>query len=98
MKSSSNGGAFLWVETFGGGEAWTRAFGIAVTRSGDAYAIGAFGGTVDFDPGIGTQFRTAAGLQPDAFLVRFGAGNLFSRRPAHFFLARASPFTTRFKP
>ena len=62
-------GNLLWRATFGG-SGRDRAVSITVDGSGNAYVTGVFEGTVDFDPGIGTAFRTSVGPS-DVFVARF---------------------------
>jgi hypothetical protein len=60
----NNNGGFLWAKTlYGGGS--TRIHGLAVDGSANIYITGSLlsGTTVDFDPGSGTQNRSAANGQ-----------------------------------
>jgi hypothetical protein len=45
---------------------------VAVDSSGNVYITGSFRGTVDFDPGTGTDNHTSAG-EEDIFLTRINA-------------------------
>jgi hypothetical protein len=47
---------------------------VAVDAQGNAYVVGGFSGTVDFDPTDGTEARTAAGpKRSDAFVTKYDA-------------------------
>lgn len=52
-------GEYLWSFAFGdsGSDSGEK---IAIDASGDMYVAGRFRGTIDFDPGLGTQDRTCA--------------------------------------
>ncbi len=67
LDSSGN---FGWVETFGGSGV-QYANGIAVDASGTIYVSGTFVGTVDFDPGLGTENRSSSGALRSGFIARF---------------------------
>jgi len=55
-----NNGAFIWVKQIGG-TSGEDAYAITVDASQNVYITGAFSGTCDFDPGIGTTNLTAVG-------------------------------------
>lgn len=59
LKLDSSGG-FVWADRFGAG-ADDSGKSIAVDSSGNVYATGYFQGTVDFDPGVGTNNLVSAG-------------------------------------
>jgi uncharacterized protein (TIGR03437 family) len=62
-------GDLVWVKPLGGsGDA--AGFGVAVDASGNVYATGFFGGTIDFDPGVGT-FNLSAKGEADIFVTKF---------------------------
>jgi len=64
-------GNLLWVKQIGA----DRSFSIASDVSGNVYITGAFGGTVDFDPGSGVFNMTANGWD-EVFLLKLdGSGN-----------------------
>lgn len=68
-------GKFLWAKSFGGtGD--DRGYSIAVDRSGNAYTMGYYYGSVDFDPGTGTNNLTSAGLY-DIFVQKMDASGKF---------------------
>lgn len=57
------------------GPAADYAGDIALDARGNLYVVGGFGGVVDFDPGEGSEPRTAAGAtRPDAFVAKYDAG------------------------
>src|SRR5690606_3486199 len=57
-KLNTNG-VFQWVQTFDGGTCFPAS--IAVDPSGNVYTTGYFTGTVDFNPGAGTENLTSSG-------------------------------------
>ena len=63
-------GAFDWARTWGGAgydQAW-----MALERPGGGIvATGFFAGTVDFDPGPGTDEHTAPGMGSAVFVTAF---------------------------
>jgi hypothetical protein len=78
------GGGFVAKLNATGGLTWARViestssvfvYGLAVDAAGSVYATGTHFGTADFDPGIGTDSRTAAGTN-DAYALKLtSAGN-----------------------
>lgn len=68
----TSAGALVWVATFGAGD-FDRAYGVALTSTGDAVVTGLFIGTVDFDPGAGVASRTSNG-RTDGFVARYTSG------------------------
>jgi|TARA_B110000240_G_C13479199_1_gene444548 hypothetical protein len=52
-------GDFLWAKSFGGGVFSDLGYSIAVDSLGNVYTIGDFTGTIDFDPGAGTNNLTS---------------------------------------
>ena len=79
---SSNGGADVFVASYdpSGAFRWAFSFGDGVDEAGSSiatdgarvYVTGRTSGTIDFDPGPGTENRTANGGQ-DAFLAAYDA-------------------------
>jgi len=53
-------GDLVWVKTLGGSYS-DFGYGIAMDGSGNVFITGSFAGTVDFDPGVGTNNLSAAG-------------------------------------
>jgi hypothetical protein len=62
------GGNFIWAKSMGGTSS-DGGFSIALDSSSNVYTIGAFGGTVDFDPGVGTSNLTSVG-GADIFILK----------------------------
>jgi hypothetical protein len=68
-------GNFLWVKQIGGIHT-QEANSITVDANGNSYTVGDFGDTVDFDPGVGTNFLTAEEDDNDGFVIKLdGSGN-----------------------
>lgn len=67
----------LWSRVVGGVEA-DAAVGVGVAEDGAVSLTGSFRGTVDFDPGPGTEERTAAG-EEDGFVLTLTPGGDFVR-------------------
>ncbi|MCS3795014.1 SBBP repeat-containing protein [Niastella sp. OAS944] len=70
LKLNSSGD-FEWAKSLGG-TADVFPTGIAVDASGAVYSTGSFEGTVDFDPGTGTQDLTSTG-QEDIYISKLDA-------------------------
>ncbi len=68
LAKYDSGGNLMWVNTWGGP---SGEFGdsVAADGAGNIYVVGRFIGTVDFDPGPGTDIRSADGK--DVFLSMF---------------------------
>jgi hypothetical protein len=77
LKLDANGD-FDWVFTTGSNLGET-ARGIAVNNNDEIIMTGYFRGTVDFDPGLGTNNLTSAGGAADIFILKLdNAGNFIS--------------------
>ncbi|MCB9230997.1 MAG: T9SS type A sorting domain-containing protein [Bacteroidia bacterium] len=69
-------GQFVWAKSIGGGSS-DIPYDIAVSKSGEVYVTGRFGGTVDFDPGPGTfNLTSPTGASP--FLLKLDASGNFA--------------------
>ncbi len=68
-------GDFVWARQFGGSEK-VQAQHIAIGEDGSVYSIGCFGGTADFDPGVGTSSLTSAGNY-DTYISKLDAAGDF---------------------
>ncbi len=66
----NSAGVYQWAKSIGGSSNWDDMHGIAVDNRGGIYVAGGFPGTVDFDPGPGTQNATAIGSW-DIFVLKF---------------------------
>lgn len=64
-------GKYQWGRHWGSD--WTTAFGIAMAPDGALYVTGYFGGTIDLDPGAGSDVYTASGTgnATDGYLSKF---------------------------
>jgi len=67
---------FVWACGFGG-SADDEVRDLAADAAGTVYAVGRFAGTVDFNPGDGTDLHTAHG-GTDAFLTRLNADGSYA--------------------
>jgi len=68
-------GNFLWAKSMGA-TIDDRGYSIAVDGSANVYTTGLFHGTVDFDPGAGTNNLTSAGSE-DIFISKLDAAGNF---------------------
>ncbi len=71
----NSSGEFQWAVSWGN-EDWDTGRAIAVDSFGNAYVVGFFGGTVDFDPGPAVVNRTSNG-GGDAYLTVFDTDGVF---------------------
>jgi hypothetical protein len=60
MTKLDTAGTYLWTQTWGG-TGYDKLNSIATDRTGNIYAVGSFGGTVDFDPGTAIYNMTVPG-------------------------------------
>ncbi len=75
QKMDANGN-FLWAKTFGGTD-YDKAYSVAVDANGNVVVTGEFYGTVDFDPGSGTDNHTSNGSGSDIFVQKMDANGNF---------------------
>ncbi len=68
-------GAYIWAKSFGGTSA-DHGNGISVDAAGNVYTTGYYQGTIDFDPGPGTQSQTSAG-GADIFVSKLDASGAY---------------------
>ncbi len=69
-------GNYVWARRMGGSSTENSA-GIAVDSSGNVVTTGSFGGTADFDPGIGTANLTSSG-DYDVFFAKLSPDMLYT--------------------
>lgn len=63
-------GILIWAVSWGG-SSYDEGEAVAADDIGNVYVTGGFKGTIDFDPGPATDYRTATGTSKDAFLSVF---------------------------
>lgn len=78
VVSLTSTGSFSWGRHYGNILGSTRLRGIAFDGSGSLRIVGSWYETTDFDPGAGTQNRTAAGSLDDAYLLSFTSAGDYS--------------------
>jgi hypothetical protein len=69
-------GNFGWAKQIGGAGEYSYGYGLATDASGNIYNTGTFSGTVDMDPGAGTQNATSAGIN-DVFINKLTSTGVF---------------------
>jgi hypothetical protein len=75
LKKFSSNGNLLWSNDWGSSED-DECKDVIVDNSGNVYVTGYFSQTVDFDPGTGTEYRTAD-VGYDVFLIKFNSSGTF---------------------
>lgn len=80
LKLDANGD-FVWVKSFGG-TTYDAINAIDIDGSGNVFATGYYGTTVDFDPGAGTTSFTSEGGN-DYFVLKLDANGDFSWATSH---------------
>lgn len=68
-------GNLIWVNTFGGND-YLSPMGLGIGNNSELFITGNFPGTIDFDPGNGTENRTALG-QTDIFISKYTTDGLY---------------------
>ncbi|MCX6645439.1 MAG: hypothetical protein NTY09_03650 [bacterium] len=75
MTKFDSSGSFQWARTWGGALS-DSASSIAINSIGQIHVSGSFRGSLDFDPGAGSDVRTSAG-GTDAFLSLFTSSGVY---------------------
>jgi hypothetical protein len=75
LKLNSSGD-LVWVKQFGGAF-YDYSFSAAVDGSANVYTTGAFNGTADFDPGVGTTNLAPSG-GVDGFVTKLDASGVIT--------------------
>lgn len=77
ISKLDNFGNFIWAKTMGGINATCEAPSLILDSSGDIYSTGMFyGGTVDFNPGVGIFNLTSTGIA-DIFITKLNSSGNF---------------------
>ncbi|MBE7509216.1 MAG: SBBP repeat-containing protein [Bacteroidia bacterium] len=69
-------GNFIWAKQMGGVDI-EYGYDIVVDSMGNVYVAGTFGGTADFDPGVGVYNLTVTGVINDYFILKLDASGNF---------------------
>jgi len=72
-------GNFIWVQGILGTDNSSYAYvdRVATDANDNIFAVGLFGGTVDFDPGAGTHTVTSSGTSANLFILKLDASGNF---------------------
>lgn len=74
----NSSGALQWAKRVGGSQFTDVGTSIGVDNTGNVYVGGSFAGSVDFNPGIYTAFRTAQSLT-DGFVLKLTSNGTYAR-------------------
>ena len=69
-------GTYQWGQSWGGPDD-DMSMACTVDNVGDIYVGGFFNGSVDFDPGPGTDIHNSSSSEADAFLTKFGTDGTY---------------------
>ena len=71
-------GVFLWAQTWGG-DLRDVAYGVGVDRFGNAYVVGPYRNTVDFNPNLAVEetYTSNAGSENNIYLSKFAPDGTF---------------------
>ena len=70
-------GSYAWTQTFGNTTSNVFPNGVVVDSAGNVYIAGGYTGTVDFDPGPGTDLHSSAANGAERFLVKLQPDGTF---------------------
>lgn len=76
ISKFNSSGNLMWAKIFGAGPMDDWGFSLATDASGNVYTTGYFNGTVDFDPGSGTNNLTSASKN-DIFILKLSSSGSF---------------------
>jgi hypothetical protein len=78
ISKLDSSGDFVWAKRFGGTNG-DYGIAIALDSTGNVYSTGQFIGTVDFDPGAGTENLVSAGgsSDTDVFISKLGSSGAY---------------------
>jgi hypothetical protein len=86
-------GNFVWAINMGGTD-YEVGRGIALDATGNVYSTGAFGGTADFDPGVGVFNLTTGFGNGDIYISKIGNTSTGISEPSDSFTANIYPNPT----
>ena len=75
LQKYNSSGVLQWTRTFGG-TSNENGYRLELDASNNIYAVGQFGNTVDFDPGVGVASVTALGSL-DVFVLKLSSNGIF---------------------
>lgn len=70
-----NNGTVIWSKASGGSTVQDLSFDLCLDNAGNIYVVGVFSGTVDLDPGAGTDQHVSNGASDIYFFKLNGAGD-----------------------
>ena len=75
LSKINSDGTYGWTKTFGG-TSFDEGSSVVTDSSGNIFVTGCFEGTIDFDPGAGTDNKTSAGGS-DIFLTKINSDGTY---------------------
>ncbi len=69
VQKLDSSGSFVWAKRVGG-TSYTRGRSIAIDKYGSIYSTGIFSGTVDFNPGVGTNNLSSTSDKREIFILK----------------------------
>lgn len=75
ISKLDNAGNFIWAKEFAGVTAFDYGYSYSITTNGsNIYLTGYYNGSMDFDPGPGSQVLSSVGGTDDIFISKLDAG------------------------